>query len=152
MKDNKIKNIMKQVIIFNDIYEEVIHTNFQKNKHTSVSKLEFKLLHTVYRHERLTVSELSELLDISLPNCSRYVKNAIQEGYLNKNIDTLDKRIYYITMSEKGKEIVEITLSRFSNDLSKQLDHLDSTDLERLNESFSNLNLTLSETLLNNRN
>lgn len=152
MKDNKIKNIMKQVIIFNDIYEEVFHTNLQKSKHDAVSKLEFRLLHTVYRHERLTVSELSELLDISLPNCSRYVKNAIQMGYLNKNIDTLDKRIYYITMSDQGSEIVEDTLSKFSTDISKQLDLLDATALDKLNKSFSNLNNTLSETLLNNKN
>jgi len=148
MKDNKIKNIMKQVIVFNDIYEEVILNNFKKNQHTSVSKLEFKLLQVVYRHNRLTISEVSDLLNISLPNCSRYVKNAIQQGYIHKEIDLLDKRIYYISLSPEGKEIVELTLDQFSVDMSQYLNDLDSNDLDRLDHSFSELTSALSDTLL----
>ncbi len=152
MNDNKINSILKQVIIFNDIYEEVIHSSFKKNKHQDVSKLEFKMLQTVYRHQRLMISEISELLDISLPNCSRYVKTAINEGYLTKDIDALDKRIYYISLSEKGKAIVEQTLDRFSSDMSVQLADLDARELDRLDESFANLNSALSDTLLNRSN
>lgn len=147
MKDNKIKNIMKQVIIFNDIYEEVIQNTFKKNQNTKVSKLEFSLLHTVYRHKKLMISEVSELLNISLPNCSRYVKNAIQEGYLVKEVDANDKRIFYISLSTKGEEIVESSIHGFSSDISQVLDALNPHDLDRLNESFSTLNNTLSETI-----
>lgn len=152
MKDNKINSILKQVIIFNDIYEEVIQSSFKKNKHQDVSKLEFKMLQTVYRHKKLMISEVSELLDISLPNCSRYIKTAINEGYFTKEIDALDKRIYYISLSEKGKAIVETTLDRFSNEMFHQLEDLDTNDLDRLDESFSNLNSALSDTLLNKSN
>jgi DNA-binding MarR family transcriptional regulator len=152
MKDKKIKNIMKQVIIFNDIYEEVIQNSFKKNQNANVSKLEFNLLHTVYRHNELTISEVSDLLNISLPNCSRYVKNAIQEGYLNKRVDSGDKRIYYISLSDKGRSIVETTLDDFSMDISTHLNSLDPKDLDRLDESFSNLNSTLADTLLSNTN
>lgn len=151
MKDNnknKIQNILKQVMIFNDFYEEVIQSNFAKNQSTSVSKLEFRMLHTVYRRKELTISELSELLNISLPNCSRYIKTAIQDGYLYKQIDSDDKRVYYITLTEKGKMIVESTLNRFSNEMSQQLVDLDGSSLEKLNESMANLNHVLSETLL----
>jgi DNA-binding MarR family transcriptional regulator len=147
MKDNKIKNIMKQVIIFNDIYEEVIQNTFKKNQNTEVSKLEFHLLHTVYRHKKLMISEVSELLNISLPNCSRYVKNAIMEGYITKEVDTSDKRIFYISLSEKGEQIVESSLHGFSSDISQYLDALGPQELDRLNESFAAINTTLSETL-----
>jgi len=147
MKDNKIKKIMKQVIIFNDIYEEVIQNTFKKNQNTEVSKLEFNLLHTVYRHKKLMISEVSELLNISLPNCSRYVKNAILEGYITKEVDASDKRIFYISLSKKGEEIVESSLHGFSSDISQYLDVLDPQELDRLNESFAAINSTLSETL-----
>ena len=143
---------MKQVIIFNDIYEEVIQNSFKKNQHEAVSKLEFNLLHTVYRHDSLTISEVSELLNISLPNCSRYIKNAIQSGYLTKRVDSGDKRIYYISLSDQGRSIVEATLNDFSIDIGAHLSQLDPQDLDRLNESFSNLTSTLADTLLNERN
>lgn len=110
------------------------------------------MLHTVYRHNELTISEVSELLNISLPNCSRYVKNAIQEGYLNKRVDSGDKRIYYISLSDRGRRIVETTLDDFSMDISTHLNSLDPKDLDRLDESFSNLNSTLADTLLSNTN
>lgn len=151
MKDKKIKNIMRQVIIFNDIYEEVIQNTFKKNQHEAVSKLEFNLLHTVYRHDSLTVSEVSELLNISLPNCSRYIKNAISAGYMTKRADQYDKRIYFIALSEAGKAIVEATLANFSNDISEHLNTLDAQDLDRLNDSFTNINSALSETMLSDR-
>jgi DNA-binding MarR family transcriptional regulator len=152
MKDNrnKVKNILKQVMIFNDFYEEVIQSSFMKNQHAAVSKLEFKLLHTVYRHERLMISEVSELLNISLPNCSRYVKTAIESGYLHKQIDLDDKRIYYISLTESGRQIVEETLNSFSDEMSEQLLDLDAKILERLDQSFSNLNSILSETPIGN--
>jgi DNA-binding MarR family transcriptional regulator len=149
MKDNnhKIKSILKQVMIFNDFYEEVIHTGIVKNQDTAVSKLEFKLLHTVYRHERLMISEVSEILNISLPNCSRYVKTAIEDGYLQKQIDLDDKRIYYISLTEKGRNIVESTLENFGEEMANQLLDLDFKTLEKLDQTFSNLNSLLSETL-----
>ena len=151
MKDNnhKVKSIMKQVMIFNDFYEEVIHSSIIKNQDTAVSKLEFKLLHTVYRHERLMISEVSEILNISLPNCSRYVKTAIEDGYLHKQIDLEDKRVYYISLTEKGRNIVESTLSNFSAEMSQQLIDLDFKTLEKLDQTFSNLNNLLSETSFN---
>lgn len=151
MKDNnhKIKSILKQVMIFNDFYEEVIQSSLVKNQDTAVSKLEFKLLHTVYRHERLMITEVSEILNISLPNCSRYVKTAIEDGYIQKQIDLEDKRIYYISLTEKGKNIVETTLSSFSEEMSNQLLDLDFKTLEKLDQTFSNLNNLLSETLFN---
>lgn len=140
---------MKQVMIFNDFYEEVIHSSIIKNQDTAVSKLEFKLLHTVYRHERLMISEVSEILNISLPNCSRYVKTAIEDGYLHKQIDLEDKRVYYISLTEKGRNIVESTLSNFSAEMSQQLIDLDFKTLEKLDQTFSNLNNLLSETSFN---
>ncbi len=151
MKDNnhKIKSILKQVMIFNDFYEEVIQSSIVKNQDTAVSKLEFKLLHTVYRHERLMISEVSEILNISLPNCSRYVKTAIEDGYIQKQIDLEDKRIYFISLTEKGKNIVETTLGSFSAEMSSQLLDLDFKMLEKLDQTFSNLNSLLSETLFN---
>ena len=151
MKDNnhKIKSILKQVMIFNDFYEEVIQSSMVKNQDTAVSKLEFKLLHTVYRHERLMISEVSEILNISLPNCSRYVKTSIEDGYIKKQIDLDDKRIYYISLTEKGKNIVETTLNGFSDEMSNQLLDLDFKMLEKLDQTFSNLNSLLSETLFN---
>lgn len=150
MKDNnnKIKNILKQVMIFNDFYEEVIQSNFAKNQSSTVSKLEFRMLHTVYRREKLTISELSELLNISLPNCSRYIKTAIADDYLCKQIDHVDKRVYYITLTDKGRSIVENTLNRFSSEMSQQLIDLDFTSLEKLDQTMSSLNSVLSETLL----
>lgn len=149
MKDNnhKIKSILKQVMIFNDFYEEVIQSSIVKNQDSAVSKLEFKLLHTVFRHEKLMISEVSEILNISLPNCSRYVKTAIEDGYIQKQIDLEDKRIYYISLTEKGKNIVAATLESFGEEMSSQLLDLDFKTLEKLDQSFSNLNNLLSETL-----
>ncbi len=149
MKDNnnKIKSIIKQVMVFNDFYEEVIQTSFIKNQNQAVSKLEFRLLHTVYRHEKLMITEVSELLNISLPNCSRYVKTAIEDGYIKKQIDLEDKRIYYISLTEKGRSIVESTLVNFTDDMGQQLVDLDMKSLERLSQSISDLNNVINETL-----
>jgi DNA-binding MarR family transcriptional regulator len=149
MKDNnkKIKNIIKQVMIFNDFYEEVIQNSLVKNQNQAVSKLEFRLLHTVYRHERLMISEIAELLNISLPNCSRYVKTAIEDGYIEKQIDSEDKRIYYVSLTEKGREIVESTLVNFTDDMGQQLVGLDMKSLERLNSTISELNTVINETI-----
>lgn len=149
MKDNnnKIKSIIKQVMIFNDFYEEVIQTSFMKNQNQAVSKLEFRLLHTVYRHEKLMITEVSELLNISLPNCSRYVKTAIEDGYIKKKIDLDDKRIYYISLTEKGRSIVESTLVNFTDDMGQQLVDLDMKSLERFYQSISDLNSVINETL-----
>ncbi|MBM7562011.1 MarR family winged helix-turn-helix transcriptional regulator [Fusibacter tunisiensis] len=149
MKNNnkKIKNIIKQVMIFNDFYEEVIQSSLIKNQNQAVSKLEFRLLHTVYRHKKLMISEIADLLNISLPNCSRYVKTAIEDGYIKKQIDSDDKRVYYVTLTDKGVNIVESTLSGFTDEMSQQFNGLDLTSLDRLNQSFCDLNSAIQDTI-----
>lgn len=147
-KNASIDNIVKQVMIFNDFYEEVIHNNMSKNQSRALSKLEFKMLHTVYRKGTLTVSELSQMLNISLPNCSRYIKTAISEGYLAKKIDSSDKRICYISLTSQGLDTINESIQGFAEDLSTQLKEVDSQRLEKLNEKMSDLNHILSETLM----
>jgi DNA-binding MarR family transcriptional regulator len=72
-----------------------------------VSFAQFHALVTLQEHGSLTLSELASLLGISAPSASSIVDRMEEHGFVSRQRDAFDRRIVHVSVSDKGRKVVE---------------------------------------------
>ncbi len=76
-----------------------------KFKELNLQKGQSIYLTRICENPGITMKELSQLLMVDKTTTSKVVQKLIAEGLVNKDQDTLDKRSYHLTPTEKTKEV-----------------------------------------------
>lgn len=76
------------------------------------------------RNEKVKVSNISDFLNLPRPGVTRTVNGMVEKGYLKKNASDEDKRVTYISITEKGLNLFEKFSKLYFEDLAKSLDHI----------------------------
>lgn len=90
---------------------------------------EFFLLVTVEEYcesneKGIKPSELAEMLDLSLPAVSKQIKAVEDKGYIERRYCTDDKRMVYITISPKGKELLDKGKEERNREIEMLIEHM----------------------------
>ncbi|MGW1076494.1 MarR family winged helix-turn-helix transcriptional regulator [Streptomyces sp. NPDC002537] len=85
------------------------------------------------------MSKLAELLAIDMSVTSRHVAYAVERGWLDRQPDPLDKRSRLLSISPRGKELLEQVGARYSKALAAGLSDWSDEDLGRLIELLARL-------------
>ena len=94
----------------------------------------------------ISMTELSQILGIDNSTLTRNLNKLEFQGFVHRNKDDYDKRVYKIILSNKGlstKEIIETQLSEYSYKLLSELSFEDRQivfeSLEKLSWSFTKI-------------
>lgn len=99
----------------------------------------FNLLHVVENSGELSITELSQITDMSKPNCSKAVDNLVKMGLLNRKVDDLDRRFSRVSINEKGLEVVDEVEKHVNLQLTEKLKKLDPEDIEKMQNASEDL-------------
>ncbi|NRZ27363.1 DNA-binding MarR family transcriptional regulator [Clostridium beijerinckii] len=103
-KDNRelILNMVNFYSLFNVEFIDLIPdlTN------TEITPLLSKILNFIHFEGTTTASRISKKLNISVPNTSRSINALYNLGYLIKKQDEKDKRIVYLSLSNKSLNLI----------------------------------------------
>lgn len=81
---------------------------------------------------KATTSLLSEKLDISKPAVSQVINTLEKKGWVQREIDSNDKRIYCLSLTENGRNKLSDIYKKFSDSAGRVLSMLDEKDIENL--------------------
>lgn len=70
------------------------------------------------KNNYLSQEELSDFLKIDKATTAKAVKKLEDEGYVARNVDATDKRVYQVYLTRKGREILPI-IEKFIKDWEK---------------------------------
>ncbi len=73
----------------------------------SVTPVQYRILEYIYVSEPVTISQISECIDMSMPNMSRELKKLTEKQLCEKITDVHDRRKQYISLSEKGRGMMD---------------------------------------------
>ena len=76
-------------------------------KSTGLSMPQFSILMQLHHKGPCGMSEVSERFDISAAAASQLVEKLVQAGYLERAEDPTDRRAKLLTLSLKGKELIQ---------------------------------------------
>ncbi len=75
-------------------------------KSTGLSMPQFSILMQLHHKGPCGMSEIGERFDISAAAASQLVDKLVQAGYLDRAKDPTDRRAKLLTLSDKGKELI----------------------------------------------
>ncbi len=84
-----------------------MHELFRYVRGTGLSIPQFNVLMALYYKESCAVSELSERMDITLAAASQLVDRLVQSGLLARVEDPRDRRSKRLSLTPKGRSLVE---------------------------------------------
>jgi DNA-binding MarR family transcriptional regulator len=97
-------------------------------KSLGFSMPQFFLLMQVYHKKHCGISDLSEHMEITTAAASQTVEKLVQSGLLERAEDPTDRRAKQVTLSPKGRDLIEKSLAerfRWVYELEKRLSRED---------------------------
>jgi DNA-binding MarR family transcriptional regulator len=81
---------------------------------------------------KMTPTEISHLHCISKPNVTTLINGLIEAGFAVRNHDEKDRRVIYITITEKGKKLVQRKRKVVKDYMMKAFERCSGQDLEEI--------------------
>ncbi|GGG54922.1 MarR family winged helix-turn-helix transcriptional regulator [Paenibacillus radicis (ex Gao et al. 2016)] len=79
-----------------------------------------------------TVSEISKRLLVTSPTVTQMANSLIAQGYIEREADQNDRRIFYLKLTEKGDEIAQKLKERYQSFFAGLIEHLGHEQSENL--------------------
>ncbi|MDF2679845.1 MAG: MarR family transcriptional regulator [Brevibacillus sp.] len=94
-----------------------------------ISPKQFILLRVLHQRGRSTVSELANILKQSNSATTIALNRLVKAGFIDRIRDEQDRRVVWVTLSEKAVPLIESLLSRRRELLGKLLENLSDEEL-----------------------
>lgn len=133
-KDNRelILNMVNFYSLFNVEFIDLIPdlTN------TEITPLLSKILNFIHFEGTTTASRISKKLNISVPNTSRSINALYNLGYLIKKQDEKDKRIVYLSLSNKSLNLISSVAAAGEDIFLERFNVLSNEEIAALSQSL----------------
>lgn len=93
---------------------------------------QFKVLEVLYHRGDLNVSAITKLTVSTPGNITVVVKNLKKDGWIRSISDPNDKRVSILSITPKGKEVIEKVFPQHSQNLRETFDVLNDDELDTL--------------------
>jgi DNA-binding MarR family transcriptional regulator len=103
---------------------------------TEITPLLSKILNFIHFEGTTTASKISKKLNISVPNTSRSINTLYNFGYLIKKQDEKDKRIVYLSLSNKAFNLILSVAATGEDDFLERFNVLSNEEIEDLSKAL----------------
>lgn len=81
--------------------------------------------------DKISVSEIASLLNVSVPTVSRCLQKLVAKGYINKTLNEKDRRGMVVTLTPQGQEVCRRAQETIDPLIQKVLSHLEPAELDQ---------------------
>lgn len=103
---------------------------------TEITPLLSKILNFIHFECTTTASRISKKLNISVPNTSRSINALYNLGYLIKKHDEKDKRIVYLSLSNKSLNLISSVAAAGEDIFLERFNVLSNEEIAELSQSL----------------
>ncbi|MCX8024190.1 MAG: MarR family transcriptional regulator [Thermanaerothrix sp.] len=116
-----------------------MHELFRYVRGTGLSMPQFNVLMALYYRESCAVSDLSERMDITLAAASQLVDRLVQSGLLTRVEDPRDRRSKRLSLTSKGRDLVEAGIAQRFRWMDEVVEHLQPEELDSIRQAVVRL-------------
>lgn len=96
----------------------------------------------INKNEGISVSEIAKRLEVKKSTVSVAINQLIELGIVTKIQSSTDKRFYYLQLTQKGKDIMELHKQVHKNTIKKILKILDPEEVENFIKIVNKLTIS----------
>jgi DNA-binding MarR family transcriptional regulator len=119
-------------------YRKFGHKNIRKIAH-DLTVDQGLILILMDQNPELCQKEIAELIFKDYASMTRMVELMVQKKYLNRSINTKDRRKFSLTISPKGQQVIKKLIPAVKENRKKALDGLTSKEINQLNNSLKKI-------------
>lgn len=121
-----------------NLMELRLRTELRRSFKTTLPR--FDLMSQLYRYpEGLKMRELSRMLMVTRGNITGLTDRLVDEGLIQRGDDPKDRRAYYVSLTQKGRELFQNMAVQHDRWITSLLGDLDQKDLDQLNDLLGKL-------------
>ena len=113
------------------------------SRETTLTTVETFCMEVIYAMERPTINEFANFIKISQPNAAYKVNNLIRKGFLRKIRSQKDKREYFLEVTDKYLEYLDIENSYMHKVLERLETRFTKSQLEELDKMLKIISVEL---------
>jgi len=91
----------------------LLHNNFGRQTQVPLPLNQFGVLCVLMDTQGLTITDINRQLNISKQQMTNIIDKLVSAGYVSKEPDPVDRRRLVITISRKGKKLLEDHMEQF---------------------------------------
>ncbi len=119
-----LKELMKEseldlatLVVFTKAEHTIHKKEYQTIKESGLTPTQFGVLEALYSKGDLRIHELIEKILTTSGNITVVIKNLEKDGFIHRNVDPKDKRSCIISLTDKGKQCMEVILPNHFNNI-----------------------------------
>ena len=137
------------VQILRQFMDVAMHRSMRERSHfakaTGLSMPQFGILMQLHYRGNCGISDISERFDITSPAASQMVEKVAQSGLIERSEDPSDRRVKHITLSPKGKAMIEKGTRERYRWVDELVTRLNAAEREKVAEALGILNRAAKE-------
>lgn len=141
----KRRDVAQQFVEFSQQFKIGILKPLEKKMKIEAPPAGFLVLVYIYMSGPCTMSELTHVLRCSKQQTTQTVDKLIQSGFALRESHNSDRRKVWITLSDKGRQLVEYAMETFSQVFVEMLEILSDDEFEELSNAISVMNKTFKK-------
>lgn len=137
------KTLFNKCIALLTSVHRVTHELTQNAKSDSITPVQYKILEYITVSQPVTLSEISDCQNMSMPNTSRELKKLSEINLIEKLNDTEDRRKQYIRLSKDGETMMNEAFSTVELRFLDRIQHASTEDLQEIERAIDLLQTKL---------
>jgi DNA-binding MarR family transcriptional regulator len=143
MRSEILDRVTEELLIIQPLIFRSIRKRFVKTAlsdiNLDVAPLHMEIMFLLERDGKLSVSEIGEKLQIARPQLTHYLDKLVQLKMVERQDGTDDRRIIFILLTDRGKNILKKQTLHLKKAFIETLDSLTDNELVDISNSLSKL-------------
>ena len=149
MRDSSLESVVENLLSIIPIIDNSIRRTLRKTIHDAgiedILPYHFMIMKILDDEGTLYVAEIGEKLRIHPPQMTRFIDHMVSKNLVQRETDTNDRRAINITLTSKGKSLLQQHDVMIKNALKEKLSDLTDEEIEDLQVSLRKVKDTFSK-------
>jgi len=133
----EIETIMKTIKRLMRSFKKL---QYQKFGYTN---LQIESMILLLEDKKINMNDVSEKMDLNRSTATKIMDALLKEGYIVREKDDKDRRVQYVYLTEKGKQLAVEFKSQMKEYYGKLIEGIDKQNLKNMTESIKNIEVLL---------
>ncbi|MED3571016.1 MarR family winged helix-turn-helix transcriptional regulator [Cytobacillus praedii] len=125
-----------KLVSFTNSVHQVTHELTRNAKSDSITQVQYKILEYITVSQPVTPSEVSNCMNMSMPNTSRELRKLSEKRLIDKIDDTEDRRKQYIRLSNDGEIMMNKAFASIETRFLDRVQNASNDDLEDIEKAL----------------
>jgi len=135
--------LFQKIVLFTAAVHQVTHDISKDIRPTDITPVQYRILEYIAVGQPVTLSQISECQNMSMPNTSRELKKLCEKQICEKFTDPTDRRKQYIRLTSKGTVVMNEVFAQIHNRLQQRLEGASQAKINEISDALTLLQNTI---------